>query len=204
MKEVLARGAARLREEVRSDDVLVFYMRDLSGAASPAAPAELVVRPATGEDASLYARDIGTDSAKTFRGRLTDATRCWLVLEDDRILHASWTTTRAAWTRELRRYFRPPPGALYVYESFTRADARGRGVYPLALGSMCAAAAREGLERAWVGVEAHNEASIRAIEKGGFRPGFEVPFGRRGGRLYLRALPGDNEGICAGCLSLSP
>lgn len=199
--EVLSVAGARVRQAIGSEDVLVFLVRDLAGAAAPRTPEGLVVRRATGDDAAAYARDIGTDSPKTFRRRLSAATGCWLLIEGGRILHASWTTTKGAWTRELGRFFRPPEGDVYTYESFTRADARGRGAYPLVLGHLCADAAAAGLRRAWVGAEHHNPASLRAITKAGFRPGFEITFGRRWGRLHIGEARGDRAGECAACLT---
>ena len=50
---------------------------------------------------------------------------CFVVEDGDRFLHSSWVTTTGAWTREIRAYLCPPQGDAYVYESFTRADARG-------------------------------------------------------------------------------
>ena len=40
-----------------------------------------------------------------------------------------------------------------------------------------------GLTRVWVAVESTNAASLKAITKAGFSPGFELSFGRRFGRL---------------------
>ena len=145
----------------------------------------LVFRAATPADGDLYAREIGTDSAATFRRRLTDTTECFLVHGGDVLLHASWVTTGAAWTREIDAYIVPPEGDAYVYESFTRPQARGRGVYPFALGGICAWARDRGLERVWVAVESGNAPSLKAIRKAGFEPAYEMRYGRRGGRLTL-------------------
>ena len=147
----------------------------------------LLFREANKGDAEAYARDIGTDSVATFTARLSDDVRCFVVEENGKLLHSSWLTTTAAWAREIARFLTPPAGDAYVYESFTRADARGRGIYPLALAGMLSAMADEGIRRLWVGVEASNLASRRAMEKANFTEGFKVEFGRRLGRLWVGA-----------------
>ena len=104
---------ARLGEGISSEDSLIMFVRPTA----PEAPErdDLSFREANAEDGSLYARDIGTDSAFTFASRLSDATRCFLVEEGAHIVHSSWMTTAAAWTREIRRYLSPPEGDGYVY-----------------------------------------------------------------------------------------
>lgn len=157
----------------------------------PSSRDDLSFRRATASDAAAYARDIGTDSTSSFRRRLSSrATTCYLVLDGDSIVHATWCTTGAAWTREIGRYFCPPRGDAYVYESFTRPEVRGRGVYPFALGSIAADLDRAGVSRVWVAVEADNQASLRAVAKGGFSPVDEIDFRRRLGRIAVTAPRG--------------
>jgi RimJ/RimL family protein N-acetyltransferase len=151
------------------------------------------VREASPEDADAYARDIGTESPATFRARLSDTSRCWLVVEGPRLLHASWVTLEGAWTRELRRWIVPPAKDAYIYESFTRQDARGRGAYPRALAGIATWAARAARDRLWVAVEADNPASLRAVEKAGFSPAFTIDYRRRWGRVAITRLAGDLE-----------
>ncbi|MDQ4142763.1 MAG: hypothetical protein M3198_03310, partial [Actinomycetota bacterium] len=63
-REVAELGLQRLREAIRSDDRLIFFVRS-SGDGSPSSPKweGLELRRATEADADGYARDIGTDSA---------------------------------------------------------------------------------------------------------------------------------------------
>ncbi len=111
---------------------------------------------------------MGTDSPESFSSRLADTNGCYLVLEGGRIVHSSWVSTGSTWTREIRMFLSPPEGEAYIYESLTRPEMRGRGIYPFALRGICAHLARRGVHRAWIGVEASNDSSIRAIQKGGF------------------------------------
>ena len=146
---------------------------------------ELVLRRAAPDDAAEYQREIGTDAAATFRRRLTRTTSCFLVHGAGQVLHASWVTTGAAWTREIDAYVVPPEGDAYVYESFTRPEARGRGVYPFALAGICAAAREQGIRNVWVAVEGGNAPSLKAIRKAGFEECYTIRYARRFGRLTL-------------------
>jgi GNAT superfamily N-acetyltransferase len=192
VSEVAHLGWERVRELISSSEKLVFLSQTPSRD-EPAEPSgcRLLVHRADASDAPRYARDIGTDSASTFRRRLTQATACFVAELDGRLVHASWVTTSGAWTRELQLYVVPPGGEsrtkaggeAYVYESFTRPEARGRGAYPQVLRHILMWAAVNGSTRVWVAVESTNAASIKAIKKAGFSPGFELSFGRRFGRL---------------------
>lgn len=201
--EVLSLAKTRTIEAVRSDDVLRFFVRDTAGATFPESDG-LSFRRATPDDAERFAHDIGTDTARTFRARLSENTRCYLVFDAGKILHSSWVTKSAAWTRELRAYIRPPVGDAYIYESFTRADARGRGVYPFALRSIAADLASEGTKRAWVAAEADNPASIKAITKAGFSEAFTIAYRRRFGRLVIDGASGPMASMATRFITKGP
>lgn len=186
--EVIALAWGRVREGIASDDELVMFVRHASGDVEERA--DLSFRVATANDAARFAHDIGTESPSTFRARLSRGTRCYLVEKGSLIVHSTWATETAAWTREIRRQLKPPPGDIYVYESFTRPEVRGRGVYPFALQHICADAREQGSNRVWVAVEADNPASVRAVTKAGFTEAFRVSYRRRFGRLELGALTG--------------
>jgi RimJ/RimL family protein N-acetyltransferase len=200
LARVHARGPAeaalllvhRARAGLASSDRVIFFARAAGGAAPQASG--LAVRRATAADAERYESDVGTESAATFIGRLTRCTDCLLIVERERILHSTWVTRAGAWTRELRRYVCPPSGDAYVYESFTRPEARGRGLYPLALRALCAELARAQVHRVWVGVENRNVASLRAVTKAGFEIAGAVRYRRRLGRLALVAIDHHDAG----------
>lgn len=190
--EVLTLAWSRIRENLWSAETLVLYVAATEP--GPIDAGDLVTRFAAPEDGETYARDIGTDSASTFRRRLDPATRCFVVEEHGRFLHSSWVATGKAWTREIRGYLTPPDGDAYVYESFTRSDARGRGIYPLALRSIRSELAAGSVGRLWVGVEDSNVPSRRAVAKAGFEEGFSLHYRRRFGFLLLAGPQGRLEG----------
>lgn len=188
--EVARLALERLREGAASEAQLIFLAREaLSGSGPsasdlPVAPPGVEVRTAAPRDAVRYQRDVGTESARTFVRRLGPSGTCLLADDGTRILHATWVTRQAVWTRELRAYVRPSPGGAYVYESFTHSEARGRGLYPLVLGTAAAGLGTGGATRLWVAVEADNAASLRAVTKAGFTERFRVRYRRRLGRLH--------------------
>lgn len=185
--------AGSLKAFRRSQGVIRFLERPAEEPdASP--PKDVIVRQATPADAEAYARDIATDSPFTFVSRLGDGTACYLALDGDRLVHATWVTTRAAWIGELGRYFVPEPGSAYVYESFTSPDVRGRGIYPAVLRHIALATGDEGVRTLWIGVGSDNGSSIRAIEKAGFRPAFDVSFDIKWGRIDIPSVTGPRAG----------
>jgi len=186
--ELIQLAISRIKENLSSTETLIVLF---NGAGDDAREQEgLSFRPATATDAERYAHDIGTDSAASFTRRLSVSTRCYIVEMNGRFVHASWVTLAAAWTRELRAYVTPPPGDAYVYESFTRSDARGRGVYPFALRNICATLTGEGVGTIWVAVEAHNAASVKAVNKAGFQEGFRITYSRKWGRFHIEEPTG--------------
>ena len=177
-----------LRSGIGSAGTLEFLARDTD--ANCAESEELTFRAAGFADAATYAAQIGTDSVATFRARLTDTTSCYLVETGGRIAHASWVTTSGAWTAELGCLVTPPAGSAYVYESFTDPALRGRGIYPFALSCICAQLSSQEIDEVWIGVDATNAPSLRAITKAGFEPAFALDFRKRRGKLEVDAARG--------------
>lgn len=186
--EVLELTGHRLTEWWRSENALILNVRDAAPFERPGGG--LTFRRAEPEDAERHARYIGTDSAKSFRARLAPDVMCFVVEDGDRFVHSSWVTTTGAWTREIRSYLCPPEGDAYVYESFTRADARGRGIYPFALAGIVTEMAAQGVKKIWVGVEADNLPSRKSMAKAGFQEAFTLRFARRLGRLSVSPAHG--------------
>jgi GNAT superfamily N-acetyltransferase len=138
------------------------------------------------EDAPAYEKDIGTDPAPTVERRLAaPGASCWIARSADRIEHASWVETDAAWMGEAERLFVVPPGDAYIYESFTRPEVRGRGIYPAVLAAIAERLGARGLARLWIAAEATNAPSLSAIQKAGFTHAFEIGVRRRLGRVSV-------------------
>jgi hypothetical protein len=201
-REVLTVAGNRSRDFISSSETLIFLARRAGGDfARPDHDRELQLREANPSDGKLYETSIGTDSAATFAARLEVGARCFFVLAGGSLLHSSWVTRGPTWTRELRRYFQPPPSDAYVYESFTRDEARGRGVYPFALAEICNRLDRENVRFVWVGAEASNAPSLKAIAKAHFEDQFRVRYVRKLGFLRVDEPVGAGVKLCFGCLA---
>ena len=198
-REVLDLGIDRVREAVGRRAALVVFSQ-VATRADAIEVEGLRFFPAAREDGDRYARDVGTDSPATFAARLSDTTMCFMV-EADGLVHASWVTLSCAWTRELQAYLSPPAGDAYVYESFTHADARGRGIYPFALRNISTWLAARGVSRVWVAVEADNRPSLRAVTKAGFSEAFSISFSRRWGKVTIEGFAGPYAELGAGMVS---
>jgi hypothetical protein len=146
--EVVSLFVGRTRDAISSADVLKMYQRRTDTRQETSVRPTFVFREGGASDGAAYARDIGTESPETFRRRLADGTHCFLVLTDDLVVHTSWMTTDKAWTREVASYVCPPPGEGYIYESFTRPELRGQGIYPFALERITNWMVHHGLTRA--------------------------------------------------------
>ncbi|MFN2594261.1 MAG: N-acetyltransferase family protein [Actinomycetota bacterium] len=182
-KEAFGQAGSRVKEFFSSHSILIVFVRDVQPVEVPAGGLTFVEASKT--DAAGYERDIATDSAATFIARLGPGMHCFLAMDGSRIVHATWVTEVAAWTRELRSYLVPPEGHAYIYESYTSPAARGKGAYPFVLLNVVNWAATKGLGRLWVAVESENAASRRAVEKAGFAPAFEIAFRRSLGALEI-------------------
>jgi hypothetical protein len=202
VREVLSVAGQRIRETIYSSETLIFLARAARADFEPPNhDPGLEFREAIPDDGRLYEELIGTDSVRTFALRLNAGARCFFVLAGGSLLHSSWVTEGPAWTREIRRFFQPPPGDAYVYESFTTSEARGRGVYPFALSEICAHLDRERKRLVWVGVEESNTASRKAIAKAHFKEHFRVRYVSKLGYLRVDEPVGAGVRLCFGCLA---
>jgi GNAT superfamily N-acetyltransferase len=78
-----------------------------------------------------------------------------------------WAARSAGGIDELDFTFAVPPRNCYLWDFVTHPDWRGRGIYPRLLHAILEQ--EDGVERFWIGYEAHNEASGRGIAKAGFK-----------------------------------
>lgn len=182
--EVLRWTTTSLRRALWSRTEIEFFARPGGGAHSHRD--DIWLRPATPADAPRYAGDIGTDSERTFRDRLGRGQACYVVGDDERLVHSSWVTGRPVWMAEVRRYLHPPDGVVYIFESFTRPAARGRGIFTFAIEAISTDFPKR---EVWIASTADNLPSLQAIRKAGFGPRFRVLVHRKLGRARLQTSP---------------
>ena len=194
MSEALLAEVGSLKVRTWSRSLLMVLERPAGGHAT--AIAGVTIREAGPSDAPAYESDIGTDPALTVVKRLSGAgSSCWIAESDGRMVHASWVETEAAWVGEIGRYLVVPAGDAYIYESFTRPEMRGRGVYPAVLATVSEHLGGRGIRRLWIAVESTNQPSLRAIQKAGFIPSFEIAIERRWGQVHVAIPQGVDPGF---------
>jgi GNAT superfamily N-acetyltransferase len=173
-----------LRNRLWFDTTLVVLQRSTGGQAIHLTG--IAIREVDPAESDVYERDVANEPAATVVRRLASPTSsCWVADEGGRFVHASWIETRAAWVGEADRFFVVPEGGAYIYESFTRPEMRGRGVYPAVLTAISAELAQRGIATLWIAAEATNHSSLRAIAKAGFSPSFQIEVRRRWGRTQV-------------------
>ena len=92
------------------------------------------------------------------------------AFDGNRLVHASWMTERPG-SSPFDPLFRrmTEEGAAYIGPCATAESHRGAGLYPSMLRRICDYARERGLRRALINSAGENAASIRGIEKAGFR-----------------------------------
>lgn len=99
-------------------------------------------------------------------GRLSDVRECYAVKVDGAIAHESWLFN----TVLLPSQFGFPKNVPVIGDCVTHADFRGRHLYPRVLMHIADDVIRDGhSSRIYVLVSPDNKASIRGIERAGFR-----------------------------------
>jgi GNAT superfamily N-acetyltransferase len=101
--------------------------------------------------------------------RLRSAQACFVARHEGRIIAACWSATRPAWSEFLRREIGVAEGDVYLFDAFTLAACRGRGISP----ALCVQQLRHfrqlGLQRAIRATLPENAPALHAHAKTGFR-----------------------------------
>jgi GNAT superfamily N-acetyltransferase len=94
--------------------------------------------------------------------------RLYAAFVEGTVVGYGWVARQAGGIEELDFSFDLPRANVYLWDFATRPDWRGRGVYPHLLQAIVRQEIEHGIDRFWIGYEAHNEASGRGISKAGF------------------------------------
>ncbi len=104
-----------------------------------------------------------------FQARLDRSEEFWTAQHDTRIVSYCWATNAAVEIGEIRSIIQPRADEIYLYDAFTFTEYRGRNLYPALLQRILQHSREAGLRRALIFVLSDNIASIRGVEKAGFR-----------------------------------
>lgn len=104
-----------------------------------------------------------------FPARLARGEQFWTVQVDGKIVAYCWATHAPVEIGEIRRVISPRGDEVYLYDAFTFAEYRGQNLYPALLQRILEHSWHVGLRRALIFVMSDNTASIRGVQKAGFR-----------------------------------
>jgi len=144
----------------------VVYVRPLVDEAAVTSPSgSITVRRATASDRAQLARCTEDLGAAQYWDALDPDAECYLGWDEDRIVAVHWVST----THETNGLVTLEPGDCVIGPCVTAPISRGRGIYPMMLSAICRDRRMQGQRRAYMVVNVDNHASIRGIEKAGFR-----------------------------------
>jgi GNAT superfamily N-acetyltransferase len=104
-----------------------------------------------------------------FPVRLARGEHFWTAQQHDRIIAYCWATREPVEIGEIHRVISPRGDEVYLYDAFTFAEYRGQNLYPALLQRILDYSRHEGFRRALIFVMSDNIASLRGVQKAGFR-----------------------------------
>lgn len=121
--------------------------------------------------------------------RLARGCRCFGVWRDGELAGYGWLSTRSEWIGELDLTITPETGEAYIWNCFTLAQHRRRGVLRALLAGIRERAQFDGMKRVWIGSVAI--PAERAFGPSGFNPALAMTSVRFAGFHWLRVQPAD-------------
>jgi ribosomal protein S18 acetylase RimI-like enzyme len=156
---------------VYSKKTLCLFEVDLPQASLPDCAARVAVDYAV-LDAAAWAAQPNTahlTDRYLFQTRLERGEDFWTAQQDKTIVSYCWATCEPVEIGELHCRIKPREGEIYLYDAFTFPDYRGNNLYPALLHRILEHSRQQNLRRALIFVLSDNIASIRGVQKAGFR-----------------------------------
>jgi RimJ/RimL family protein N-acetyltransferase len=180
--QVLSKIAGRLRRWMWSDDMWRVYCQDTGGV--PLETRLPLTETLLDFDALREHRYFKAyDFPEAMRERLDCGARCHGCLLDGELVNVGWTSVG---------YLELVPGirildkdSIAIYDCYTPPEFRERGYYTESLIRMLRQIRDAGAARALIAVDPDNIPSIKAIERAGFQPLYNLTVNRRFG-CHLR------------------
>jgi hypothetical protein len=154
-----------------AEKTLCLFEVDLKGAAAPACEARLAVEYRM-LDAAAWAVQRYTShipDRHLFPARFARGEQFWTAQQADKILSYCWVTQEPVEIGEIRCIMHPRGDEVYLYDAFTFAEYRGQNLYPVLLKLIWHYRRQQCWPRALIFVLSDNMASIRGVQKAGFR-----------------------------------
>jgi len=116
--------------------------------------------------------------------------RCFAILENGQIVTYLWAAFKERNLKEVRLNVRLKYNQSWFYNALTIKNARGKGHFPHLISCIARSLINNGVSELFIDVEAENTASIRGVEKAGFRRVIRVRMGKTFSRItyWITAL----------------
>lgn len=124
---------------------------------------------------------------EAIRGRFLAGERCHGFFLDDQLTNVAWST-RGILNVDPQLSIECADG-VGIYDCWTMAEFRGRGIYPESLRMLLAQFGEEGYSNVLIAVDPDNIRSIKGIERVGFSPLKRVKTTVRLGKRFVRSNP---------------
>lgn len=135
------------------------------------------------------------ESAGLVRPRLARGDEFVGWQQNDDILCFGWICYRERLVGPVRLI--DAPGRVFLYNFQTRADCRGRRLYPALLGALRTLLGREGMREIFGEVNVRNVASARGVDRAGFGPVGEIAYVTLAGRWHVAVSKRRNDATAA-------
>ena len=149
-------------------------------------------RPAAREDVLSFLahpdHEVAAGAARRHLALLDAGEPFFVGIRDGRIVYRAWAV-RKLWRIAGNHHLALGRGKATILGCFTVQSERGKGVYPAALAAQLRLLKAQGVARVFINTEERNAASLRGIQKAGFRQlgGYEIV--RLAGGVSLRIEP---------------
>lgn len=125
-------------------------------------------RKASIDELSLL-HDVMYQDNNELQSRFDQGNVCYVGSVSDKIIYSSWVDFKKMFIPEIDNQIPVQDQEAYVYNVRTKSDYRGKGISPYAYSIIANDLRKHDFKRLYVVVEQCNIASVRSIEKAGFK-----------------------------------
>jgi hypothetical protein len=138
------------------------------------------------EETHSHSQDPVYGMTDQFIGRaMLKGDRCYAILDGDRLASYGWYSDQPTLINsELRLHFKP--GWMYMYKGFTHPDYRGQRLHAIGMARALQTFVEQGYQGLIAYVETCNFASLRSVDRMGFRNFGRVVICKAFGTYFIR------------------
>jgi GNAT superfamily N-acetyltransferase len=163
--------AVRLLARVGGRVLHWYRLPDLRSAGNLTAAVPIRIEELGVSDSSGYLAFRRGATLEQYRARFETGYRCYVAHVDGKgIVSATWVATDRAWLHEFRKYLPLPADAIYVFDSYTLPEYRGKRISGALFAQISQIYCAAGFCQALTLTGPENAANIRSRTRSGFEP----------------------------------